>query len=161
MTIRPALDHAGKACLGHVETAAKIDPHHLVPVIEAHLVEHPVAGDPGVVDDDVDRAVGRRDVIAIVNAGFVIAHVPAVGRDPGRRSKGLGLFVVAAIIGDNGVALLLKAHADRLADAPGPPGYDRHTRHDPSFPVARIDSPTASLGTGCAAGKARKYVKRS
>src|SRR3546814_1048264 len=31
-----ALDHAGKAGLGHVEAAAEVDAHHVVPVVIAH-----------------------------------------------------------------------------------------------------------------------------
>src|SRR3546814_19625089 len=51
-----AFAHAGKAGLGRVETAAEVDAHHHVPVLEAHFVQHAVTGDAGIVDDDVDRA---------------------------------------------------------------------------------------------------------
>src|SRR3546814_14143808 len=49
-----ALDHAGKAGLGHVEAAAEVDAHHVVPVVIAHPREGAAAGDAGVVDHDVD-----------------------------------------------------------------------------------------------------------
>jgi hypothetical protein len=42
-------------------------------------MERAVAGDAGVVHQRIDRAIARLDVDAIVEAGLVIADVPANG----------------------------------------------------------------------------------
>src|SRR6478736_1798754 len=41
---------------GHQEGPAEVDPDHDVPVVVAHLEQQVVAGDPGVVDPDVEAA---------------------------------------------------------------------------------------------------------
>ena len=124
-----ALAHAGEGRLGHVEAPAEVDAHDIVPVLEAHLVERAVAGDPGVVDDDVDGTELRLDRSAAGLRRLVIAHVPPPCRDAGRFGKGAGLFVIAGIIGDDRVALPLEPLADRLPDPARSSGDDRYPAH--------------------------------
>src|SRR3546814_1905802 len=70
-----ALDHAGKAGLGHVEAAAEVDAHHVVPVVIAHPREGAVAGDAGVVDHDVDGPDLFGHPRAAVEARLMVADV--------------------------------------------------------------------------------------
>ena len=88
-----------------------------------------VAGDPGVVDHDVDRAKLGRDPLAAGEAGFVVADVPLVGGNAGLAGEARRTRVVAAIVGGDVEPHVLEREADRLADSPGAPGHDRHARH--------------------------------
>ena len=124
-----ALAHAAEGGLRHVEAAAQVDAHHFVPVIEAHLGEHAVAGDARIVDDDVDGAERFGDLRAAIEAGLMIAHVPFEGGDAGLVGEGLGLFLIAGIVGGDGIAHFLERETDRLPDASRSAGYDRHSRH--------------------------------
>ena len=121
--------HAGEAGLGHVEAAAKIDAHHFVPVFPAHLVKHPIAGDPGIIDHDVDRTDILFDLRASRDGRVVIAHVPFVGGYSGLVGEGARLGIVAAKIGDNPAALLLECKANRLANSAGTTGDDCYACH--------------------------------
>jgi hypothetical protein len=73
--------------LGHVEAAAEIDVDHLVPHLAGHPLHRRVAGDSGIVDEDVDRPQLRLDLAAAFEAGVEIADVPFVGLDSGPRGE--------------------------------------------------------------------------
>src|SRR3546814_9477604 len=78
-----ALDHAAEGRLRHVEAATEVDAHDIVPIVVAHARQRAVAGDAGVVDDDVDRPEFLGDGGAIVEARLMIADVPLARGDPG------------------------------------------------------------------------------
>src|SRR3546814_15862138 len=78
-----ALDHAGKGRFRHVEAAAEVDAHHIVPVVEAHPREGAVAGDAGIIHHDVDRSDLFGHPRAAVEAGLMVADVPFIGADAG------------------------------------------------------------------------------
>lgn len=122
--------HAGKGCLGHVEAAAQVYAHDLVPILERHLVEDAITRDAGVVHHHVYLAVHGGDIVAIVDAGLVIAHVPAIGGYACRLREGTGSLDVAGIVGGNGEAHVLQCQADRFANAPGTAGNDCNACHD-------------------------------
>src|SRR6185369_827450 len=121
--------HAGKGGLGHVEATAQVDPHHLVPVVEAHLGEHAVAGDARIVDDDVNGTKIGRDPRTSFDASVVIAHVPSVGCNTRCPGEGGGLFVIAPIIGGDGHALVAQHDADGLTNAACSTGNNCNSRH--------------------------------
>src|SRR5258708_36035691 len=77
-----ALAHARKGRLGHVETTAQIGVHHLFPILIAHLHAGAIAGDAGVIDDDVDRAEILFDLGNPGVAGIIIGDVPFIALDP-------------------------------------------------------------------------------
>ena len=69
------------------------------PLVLGHLVEEAVAGDAGIVDQDVDRPVLGLDLGDAGGAGVVIADVPFVDRDAGLRLELGGRLVIAGIVG--------------------------------------------------------------
>ena len=58
----PLLQHGLERGLGAEEDAGQVGGQHLLPLLVLHPQEQVVAGDPGVVDEVVDPAVGRQDV---------------------------------------------------------------------------------------------------
>ncbi len=101
----------------HVEDRVEIDVDHFAPLLGRHLVKHCVAGDAGVVDDDVDRTEGLGDLSDALGALVVVADVPLVDRDAGLDLKLLGGSVVAGIVRGDAVALVLECDRDGVADA--------------------------------------------
>ena len=131
--------HARKGRLGEIETAAQIGPHHGVPVFVAHLQQRAVAGDAGIVDDDVDRAVFFCHLAAGILHRVEIADVELDRRNAGFIGEFARRIVIARIIGDDGeFALVAQAFADGAADSARAPGNDGHTCHDlsPKLSVA-------------------------
>ena len=68
------------------EVAAQVHPDHVVPLLVGEVEQHPVAGHPGVVDDDVERAEaldrgGEHGV-----GGGPLPHVALDDRPPRRRA---------------------------------------------------------------------------
>ena len=51
IAVAHALDHRPR----HGEHRIEVGAHHRRPLVEGHLVEHAVARDAGIVDEDVDR----------------------------------------------------------------------------------------------------------
>ncbi len=54
-----------------------------LPLLRRHLVEHGIAGDAGIVDEDLDRAEIGLDLGNTLAAGIIVGHVPFVDRDAG------------------------------------------------------------------------------
>ena len=82
-------------------------------------MEGAVAGDAGVVHQDVDGADLGLDGLDAGLAGGVVADVELEDRDAGLGLEGVGGLVVAAVIGGDLVALGLEALRDGGADAAG------------------------------------------
>src|SRR5690606_33866881 len=146
-----AFDHAGETGLGHVETAAQVDAHDVVPIVIAHPGEGAVAGDAGIVDDDIDRADLCRDAGAAVEAGLMVADVPFIGGDAGPIGKFARPFVIAAIVGDDGDAHVAQLQRNGFPDAATAAGDDCDTCHE-------ICSPTEYYGGQTRARAARLQV---
>src|SRR5690606_21527407 len=124
-----AFDHSGKACFRHVEATAKVDAHDVVPVFEGHPGERAVAGDAGIVYDDVDRADFFGDARAAVEARLMVAHVPFIGPNAGAFGESLRLFVVPGVVDDHRDAIGLKSQRDCFSDAAAAAGDDCDTCH--------------------------------
>src|SRR6185369_996646 len=56
--------------LGHVEAAAEVRIHHLLPLLMIHPLHRRIAGDAGVVDEHVDRPDFRLDLFDALLAGI-------------------------------------------------------------------------------------------
>src|SRR3546814_20166153 len=106
-----ALDHAAEGRLRHVEAATEVDAHDIVPIVIAHARERAVAGDAGIVDDDVDRPEFLGAARAIVEARLMVADVPFARGDPGPLGDRARLFFIAGIVCDAGAALFLQLQA--------------------------------------------------
>jgi len=109
--------HPRKGRLRHVEAAAEIDADNFVPHLVSHLEERSVAGDTGVVDDDIDTSVVGLDRGDGVEARLMVGDVPFERCNAGPLGKLGGLLVVAAVIGNDGCPGCLKRKTDRLTDA--------------------------------------------
>ncbi|MFT6607946.1 MAG: hypothetical protein ACJA1G_000018 [Qipengyuania sp.] len=122
-----AFFHPREGGLGGVETAAQIGAHDRVPVRVAHLEQRAVAGDPGIVDHHVDRAMLLGDACAGRCDSLGVADIELARGDAGFFSETLGGFVIAGVIGDHGkTALVAQAFADCAADPACAPGYNSH-----------------------------------
>ena len=101
----------------HVEERIEIGADHLLPLLMRHLLQHGVARDAGIVDEDLDRSDLVLDIDDALLAGEVIADVPFERRDLGFIAERLGGVVIAAVVGGDVVACALERPADRGADA--------------------------------------------
>src|SRR5688500_8565 len=110
--------------LGHVEAAAEIDVDHRVPRLAVHPLHRAVAGDAGIVDEDVDRAELAFHLLRAGDAGVEVGDVPFVGLDAIAFAELARFLLVAGIVGGDGDALVAQRDADRFADAAGPAGDD-------------------------------------
>ena len=125
-----AFEHLRQRGLTEEERAREVDLEHAMPVVVGHLQHRVIAGDPGVVDEDVEASVlldhlpddapavfGKADVAA-VDAGL---HAVRLDRLAGLRD----LVLVAAVAGGDRGALLGERQADRGADAATAAGDER------------------------------------
>src|SRR5205814_10388630 len=112
-----AAGHAVEHRLGHVEAAAEIDVHHLVPLRPAHLADGGVAGDAGVVDQHINRPEVGLDLAHAVLARVEIGDVPPVGGDAGTIGELARPLLIPGVIGCDIHPHVAKGNADRLADA--------------------------------------------
>jgi hypothetical protein len=132
-----AFDHAAERRLGHVEASAKVDAHHIMPVVIAHARERSVARDSGVVNDDVDRPDLGGDLCAAIEARLMIADIPFIGPDARPLAEFAGPFVIAGIVGDNGRPCVFQREADCLPDAAAATRDDCDTCHVADLPKRR------------------------
>src|ERR687894_716754 len=80
---RPAVEHVLQDRAGEVEGAGEVDLDDPVPVFDGHLADGLVQGDAGVVDQDVEAAVGVEDFPDDSFAVFGGADVALVGAGAG------------------------------------------------------------------------------
>ena len=147
--------HAVDDLARHVEDAVHIDADHVGPLVVAHLVEEAVAGDAGVVDQDVDGAELILDLLHGAGAVVETADIALDHHDVQRIGDGLGRLVVSGIAGGDLEPVLVQALNDRLADAPGPARYESHARHVVSCPLPAFRKALSGLRIN-ARGHARK-----
>src|ERR1051326_4861786 len=152
-----ALDHRA----AHVEQRAQIGVDDGRPLLRRHAVEHGVAGDPRVVDQDLDGPELRLDLLDPGRAGLMGAHVPLVDRDARRGLEFLCRLVVAAVIRRHLAAGGAQRLGDRRADAARPAGDHRHACHDAFLPdLGPVLRPISSCsGTRGAPGRALRRAK--
>jgi hypothetical protein len=79
-------------------------------------VEHRVAGDAGVIDQDVDRAEIGLDLLQAGRAGVERGDIPFVDGDAGLAFELLCRLVIAAVIGGDLVARAAQCLGNRRAD---------------------------------------------
>src|SRR5258708_640138 len=92
-----------------------------------------VAGDAGVVHQDLDRAQILFDARDPGLAGFEVADIEAVDRDAGFLVEGVGDAVIAAIDRGPPVARIFEPREDRRADAARAAGDRRYPCHTASL----------------------------
>ena len=146
--IRPdwRLEHRPGHGLGRVEGAEQVRLEHLAPGIEAHPHDQVVAGDAGVVDEDVDLAEGAEGGGDQGLGGFGLHDVAGLGhRAPAERLDRDGRVarrdLVAAVAERDVRALLREAQHDRPADAARAAGHHRAL-------AVQVDHRAFSLVTG-------------
>ena len=122
-----AFAHSGEYRFRHVKASRQVDTDDLVPLFKRHFDHRRIARDTGIVDHDIDRAKLGFNRSARIDARRVIAHIPFADGNAGAVGKFLGGSVIAAIIGDDKATLFFQFQADRLTNAPRPPGYNRYT----------------------------------
>ena len=100
-----AVDHLAR----RVEDAVEIDADDLFPLLERHTVQHGVARDAGVVDQDLDRPEFGLDLLDARAAGLKGRHVPFEDRNAGLGLEFLRRLVVAGLLAGFGAATKLTA----------------------------------------------------
>jgi hypothetical protein len=76
----PAFAHALDHRAGHVEKRIQIDVDDIMPLLRRHFVG--VAGDPRVIDEDIDRPNFVADFGQSFGAGLVVRNIPFIDGDP-------------------------------------------------------------------------------
>jgi hypothetical protein len=92
-------------------------------------VQHRVARDAGVVDEDVDRAERLGDLGDALGAGVVVADVPLIDGDARLDLELLGGGIVSGVVRGDAIALVLECDGDSVADATRAPGNNSDARH--------------------------------
>ena len=128
--------HAFIDLLGHVEQAVQVGLDDRVPLLGAHLVEHGITGDAGVVDQNFNRADFRFDLLAHVGTGFKAGHVSQINGDiqtlgsAGRFPLVHGLGAEAIVVNSHGLAALLDQRlAHRRAQTTNTTRYNGNSGH--------------------------------
>src|SRR5665213_1370231 len=120
-----AVDHQP----AHIEARGQIGRDHLAPLLGRHAVQHVVAGDTGVVDQDLDRAEIGLDLLHAGRAGREVGNVELERGDACLRGERLGRVVIAGVIRRHLVAGAGQRLGDGAADAARPARHDRHPCH--------------------------------
>ena len=135
-------DHLGAGPLGHPVGGGEVRVEDLGEVLLLHAHQQPVAGDPGVADQHLDRALvlldlGERAVDGL-GVGDVALHAEqAVGR------------AAAAVRDRDRVALLGEGAGDRQPDPPVAAGHQHRSAHVPLPCAGRcVVSEPSAVGAG-------------
>jgi hypothetical protein len=88
-----------------------------------------VAGDAGIVDQDVDEPELGLDLFQAGRAGLEGRHVPLVDRDAGLGLELLRRLVIAAVIGRHHAARPFQGFRDRGPDAARSTCHHRNSCH--------------------------------
>src|SRR4051812_34593021 len=124
-----ALAHTVDHVAAHVEARRQVCRNDVVPLLEGHAMQHAVAGDAGVVDDDLDRTQFRFDLGKTFLAGFEVADIPLESGDAGTLGEFAGLLVVAGVDGGDLVAGILQPNRDGFADTTRTTGNNCNSCH--------------------------------
>src|SRR6185436_1638635 len=129
--IAHAIDHLAR----DVEHAVQVGVDHRHPVGLGHALEHRVARDAGVVDQDVDRPDHRGDVVEHRRAGLEVGDVALGGvHAESARAHHVEPLVLLLVAGqaarDHRMAGAAEAVADRGADAAHAAGDEGDALHD-------------------------------
>src|SRR5207342_959619 len=127
-----ARTHALDDRAGDVEAGVQVGADHLAPLLRRHLVEGGVAGDAGVVDEDLHRAELALDFadhrFGVLGRGDIALGQRDRDAFGGHlRLPGAGLLLVA-VVGRHAVPRASQALADRRADATRATRHQRHSR---------------------------------
>ena len=121
--------HALEGQLAQVEATAEVGVDHGVPHVPRHARHGAVAGDAGVVDQDLDRAVLVVDLLHGRLAGGEVAGVELHRGDAGHIGEALRRGLVAGIACDHLAPRRLEGDADGLADPARSTRHQRYTCH--------------------------------
>jgi hypothetical protein len=120
-----AREHVPPGGLQAVEDAMQVHADDRVPVLPCEVRERCLAGDPGVVHQQIERPVLVDDGVEEPRDRRAIGDVEgSLCHGPGARRARL------EIAGDHRPAVACEPCRDRLADAAGSPGHDGHPRLD-------------------------------
>jgi hypothetical protein len=156
----PALGHVTEGGLGEEEGAGQVHVEDLEPVIVRHLEHGLVAGDAGVVDEDVRAPVGLDHLLdgaaaipRLAHVALVDAHRGGVGAGEGVAKFSRGLVIAGITRGEHG-ALAGQAAADRGADAAGAARDEGHAAlelvaHSRRYIVVLREIEHAHIGLPC------------
>jgi len=117
-----AVPHPRPQRMGHVEQARQVGVDHFLPLRGGHLVEHRVAGDPGVVHQNVDGSDLGLDLGDPGGTGVILRDRPLIGRDAGLLGEGCRRLVVAGIVRRDLVTRRFQAFRNGGPDSAGPAG---------------------------------------
>jgi hypothetical protein len=95
----------------------------------AHAVHRRVTGDPGIVDQHIDRAEFGLDLLHAFGASVKIGDVEFEDRDAGLIVELLRRPVVTNVRRRDPVVGILQRHRDSAAHATGPARDHRHSSH--------------------------------
>jgi hypothetical protein len=149
---RALIAHPQRTLLRAPERAARVDPHHELPLVVGHLEEALVAHDPGVVHHRVDRtelvdALADELLRALARADVGAVRHGATARFADLADHLLRLFAVDVVHDDAG-ALRAQREAVPAADAAAAAGHHRGLAfEDAHLPPASW----SSLAFGCCA----------
>jgi hypothetical protein len=120
-----ALDHAVAYGLGHIEDRIEVGADDCIPVDLVQLPEDGVAGDAGIVDQNVNRAHFIEDSSGTRCTRFVVGHIDGIGVEQAVLSfharKPLVNACVCRRVRDNGrVTGIVQSDADGFANPAGP-----------------------------------------
>src|SRR4051812_39692356 len=122
---RSAVEHVLQDRPRQVERARQVDLDDPVPVFDGHLADGLVQGDAGVVDQDVEAAVGVEDFLDDSFAVFGGADVALVGAGAGVGfAEGVGDVFAAGVARGDGDSACGEAFADRQPDTPHTSGHE-------------------------------------
>src|SRR5260370_31923219 len=94
----------------HVEAGREIGLDHCIPLLVVHAVDRCVAGDPGIVDEHLDRAEPRLDLFDALGAGMEIADIELEDWNAGLLAELPRGVVIATVIGRNIIAGVLQRY---------------------------------------------------
>src|SRR2546426_1218704 len=154
-----ALAHALDHRAAHVEQRTQVRVDDLGPLLGRHAVEHGVAGNAGVVDQDVDRAELRLDFLQSGGASLIGADVPLEDRDSGRGLEFLRRLVVAAVIGGDLASGGAQGLGNRRADAARTAGDHRNACHDVFLPDLGSAVPISPYCSGIGAERLDRALR--
>jgi hypothetical protein len=142
-----ALDHIVDDLLGHVEQAGEVGLDDRVPVGAAHLAEHAVARDAGVVHQHIDRPVFALRLLEGRDGRIPVPDVADRGIEgvAERLLLAQPLVEIAArpATGDHREAVLVQSLAHRRADAAHATGHVCHFLSHVALLVDRLDADPA------------------
>ncbi len=93
-------------------------------------MQHGIARDAGIVDQDVDRAESLGDLGHALGTGVEVTYVPFVDRNAGLDLELLRGGIVAGVVRSDTVALVLECCGNGVANATRATSNNGNARHE-------------------------------